>query len=51
MYSANNKDEAPLSIKQFQKMFSSVNFVQNKNNIRVVDKQAVFNMQFNSEHD
>ena len=32
-------------------MYPGVNFVQNKNNIRVVDKQAVFDMQFDSEHD
>ena len=51
MYSANNKDKAPLSIEQFQKMFPGINFVQNKKNIRVVDKQAVFDMQFDSEHD
>jgi hypothetical protein len=52
MYGVNNQEKySLLTIEEFEKVFPAVQCQKIGDKIRVVNKNAVFDMQFDSEHD
>ncbi len=52
IYGVNNQEKHfLLTIKEFKKVFSVVQCQKVRNKIRVIDKNAVFDMQFDSKYD
>ena len=52
LYGVNNQNkDSLLTIDEFKKVFPTVKCQKVGNKIKIVDKQAVFDMQFNSKYD